>query len=111
MPYCCIVKLFKSGFNNHRLHCPLECGESREDFESCSTTSGYLSTATDMSTSVAVDGGRESKKDEGEEQKGVIVIEEDEFTPPDGGIRVCTNYLRIGFVTLIFFSQQVMYQL
>ena len=63
-----------------------------------------------MSTSVAVGGGRESKKDEGEEQKGVIAIEEDEFTPPDGGIRVCTNVLRIGFVTLIFSSQQLMYQ-
>ena len=60
-----------------------------------------------MSTSVAVGGGRESKKDEGEEQKGVIAIEEDEFTPPDGGIRVCTNVLRIGVVILIFFFSTV----
>ena len=63
-------------------------GESREDLESCSTTSGYSSTVTDMSMSVG--GGKEGTKpgEEEEERKGVIDMEEDAFTPPDGGLRV-----------------------
>ena len=66
----------------------LECGEGREDFESCSTTSGYSSIVTDMSTPVG-GGSKENKKtEEVEERRGVIDMEENAFTPPDGGLRV-----------------------
>ena len=49
--------------------------------DACSTTSGYSSNVTDMSSV-----GKENKRPEERDQG--IDMEEEAFTPPDGGIMV-----------------------
>ena len=70
---------------------PLEYVGSREDFDStCSNTSGYSSSVTDMSATAAgaVGGGKGDKEAGGESRAIVDMTEEIAFTPPDGGLRV-----------------------
>ena len=82
----------------------VECVGSREDFDStCSTTSGYSSTVTDMSATAGGGGGKGDKEAEGEgESRGVVdMTEEVAFTPPDGGLRVS----KLGLTEVLVFKR------
>ena len=84
----------------------VECVGSREDFDStCSTTSVYSSTVTDMSATAvgAGGGGKGDKEAEGEgESRGVVdMTEEVAFTPPDGGLRVS----KLGLTEVLVFKR------